>query len=68
MASRKNVLRLVLVAGLAALLSGCHAHGGGRYGAPPGADYAYGGSAHYAPYHGPGRVAQRRHGYRYRGW
>ena len=73
MASRKNVLRLVLVAGLAALLSGCYAHGGGRYSAPYGAGYyAYGGSAHYAPpghaYHGSGRHAQHRHGYRYRGW
>ena len=73
MASRKNVLRLVLVAGLAALLSGCYAHGGGRYSVPYGAGYyAYGGSAHYAPpghaYHGSGRHAQHRHGYRYRGW
>ncbi len=72
MASRKNVLRIVLVAGLAVLLSGCYAHGGGRYGAPYGTGYAYGGSAHYAPsghaYHGSGRHAQRRHGYRYRGW
>ena len=79
MASRKNVLRLVLVAGLAALLSGCYAHGGGRYSTPYGAGYAYGasyyaygGSAHYGPsghaYHGSGRHPQHRHGYRYRGW
>ncbi|MCH9013751.1 MAG: hypothetical protein IIA68_11960 [Proteobacteria bacterium] len=67
MASRKNVLRLVLVAGLAVLLSGCYAHGGGRYSTPYGAGYAYGSGNHYAPpghaYHGSGR-----HGYRYRGW
>ncbi len=78
MASRKNALRLVLVAGLATLLSGCYAHGGGRYtahyggGYAYGASYTYGGSAHYAPpghaYYGFGRRAQRRHGYRYRGW
>ncbi len=83
MAPRKTVLRLVLVAGLAALLSGCYAHGGGRYSAHYGAgyaygpSYAYGGGSHYAPsghaYHryghrGPGRHAHRRHGYRYRGW
>ncbi len=68
MAPRKTVLRLVLVAGLAALLSGCYAHGGGRYSAHYGAGYAYGGGSHYAPYHRSGRHAQRRHGYRYRGW
>ena len=72
MASRKNVLRLVLVAGLAVLLSGCYAHGGGRYSTPYGAGYAYGSGSHYAPsghaYHGSGRHAQRRHGYHYRGW
>ena len=65
MTSRKNVLRLVLVAGLAVLLSGCYAHGGGRYSTPYGAGYAYG--SHYAPpghtYHGSGR-----HGHHYRGW
>lgn len=68
MAPRKTVLRLVLVAGLTALLSGCYAHGEGRYSAPYGTGYAYGGGSHYAPYHGPGRHAQRRHGTRYRGW
>jgi len=72
MASRKNVLRLVLVAGLAVLLSGCYAHGGGRYSAHYGGGYAYGGGAHYAPsghaYHGSGRHGSGRHGYRYRSW
>ena len=67
MTSRKNVLRLVLVAGLAVLLSGCYAHGGGRYSTPYGAGYAYGSGNHYAPpghaYHGSGR-----HGHHYRGW
>ncbi len=67
-----NVPRLVLVAALAALLSGCYAHGGGGYPAHYGAGYAYGGGAHYAPsghaYHGSGRHTNRRHGYRYRGW
>ncbi len=78
MAPRKTVLGIVLVAGLAALLSGCYAHGEGRYSAPYGGGYAYGGSyaygrsSHYAPpghaYHRSGRHAQRRHGYRHRGW
>ncbi len=72
MASRKNVLRIVLVAGLAVLLSGCYAHGGGRYSAPYGTSYAYGGGNHYAPsghaYHGSGRHGHRYRGYRYRGW
>ncbi len=74
MAPRKSVLRLVLVAGLAVLLSGCYAHGGGRYTTNYGAGYAYGssGGAHYATpghaYHRSGRHAHRRHGYRYRGW
>ncbi len=45
MASRKNVLRLVLVAGLAVLLSGCYA----RYSAPYGASYAYQGAYRHAP-------------------
>ena len=78
MAPRKNLLRLALVAGPAVLLSGCYAHGAGRYSAHYGASYAYdggyayGGGAHYATpghaYHGSGRHAHRRHGYRYRGW
>ncbi len=72
MALRKTVLRLVLMAALAALLSGCYAHGGGRYSAHYGAGYAYGGGAHYATpghaYHRSGRHAHRRHRYRYRGW
>ncbi len=77
MAPRKTVLRLALVAGLAVLLSGCYAHGGGRYSSHYGSGYAYGGGGHYAtpghadPRHGhrgPGRHAQRRHGYRHRGW
>ncbi len=72
MAPRKNLLRLALVAVLAVLLSGCYAHGGGRYSAHYDASYAYGGGAHYATpghaYHGYGRHAHRRHGYRYRGW
>ncbi len=74
MASRKNVSRLALMAALAALLSGCYSHGGGRYSAHYGASYAYGGGgAHYATPHrhghrGPGRHAHRRHGYHYRGW
>ncbi len=77
MAPRKTVLRLVLVAGLAALLSGCYAHGGGRYSAHYGTSYAYGSGSHYAPpghayprhgHHGSGRHGYRRHGYRYHGW
>lgn len=72
MAPRKTVLRVVLVAGLAVLLSGCYAHGGGRYSAAYGGGYAYSGGSHYAPpghaYHRSGRRAQRRHGTRYRGW
>ena len=78
MAPRKTVLRIILVAGLAVLLSGCYAHGGGRYSAAYGggdaygASYAYGRSSHYAPpghaYHRSGRRAHRRHGTRYRGW
>ncbi len=46
MAPRKTVLRLVLMAALAALLSGCYAHGGGRYSAHYDARYAYGGGSH----------------------
>ena len=72
MAPRKTVLRIILVAGLAALLSGCYAHGGGRYSAAYGGGYAYSGGSHYAPpdhaYHRSGRRAHRRHGTRYRGW
>lgn len=72
MATRKNLLRVVLVAGLAVLLSGCYAHGGGRYSAAYGGGYAYSGGSHYAPpghaYHRSGRRAHRRHGTRYRGW
>ncbi len=76
MASRMNVPRLVLVAALAALLSGCYAHGGGRYTAHYGGGYAYGGTYHAPPshayprhgHHGSGRHAQSRHGYPYRGW
>ncbi len=72
MAPRNTVLRLVLMAGLAALLSGCYAHGAGRYSAHYGAGYATGGGAHYAPSghagHRSGRHAHRRHGYPYRGW
>ncbi len=71
MASRKNVLRIVLVAGLAVLLSGCYAHGGGRHSGPYGAGYAYGGGHYATPghaYHRSGHRAHRRHGYRYRGW
>ncbi len=72
MAPRKTVLRLALVAGLAVLLSGCYAHGGGRYSAHYGGGYAYGGSAHYAPsghaYHRSGRRGSGRHGYRHRSW
>ncbi len=72
MAPRKTVLRLVLVAGLTALLSGCYAHGEGRYSAPYGTGYAYGGGGHYVSpghaYQRSGRHAHRRHGYRYRGW
>ena len=70
MATRKTVLRLALMAGLAVLLSGCYAHGGGGYPAPYGGGYAYGGGGYYASpghaYHGSGRHAHRRHGYRYR--
>ncbi len=51
MASRKNVPRLVLMAALAALLSGCYAHGGGRYTAPYGGGYAYSGAYHAPPSH-----------------
>ncbi len=74
MASRMNVPRLALVAGLAVLLSGCYAHGGGRYTAHYGASYAYGsgGGGHYATsghaYHRSGRHGSGRHRYHYRGW
>ena len=51
MASRMNVPRLALVAALAALLSGCYAHGGGRYTAHYGGGYAYGGTYHAPPGH-----------------
>ena len=72
MAPRKNLLRLVLVAGLAVLLSGCYAHDGGRFPAHYGASYAYGGGSHYgSPGHAYPRSehrAHRRHGYHYRGW
>ncbi len=60
MAPRKNVLRLVLVAGLAVLLSGCYAHGGGRYGAHYGGGYAYQGAYRQAP---SGHAYDRRHAY-----
>ncbi len=66
MASRNGILRLALVAGLAVLLSGCYAHGGGRYSAHYDTGYAYGGGSLYAPYHRSGRHAHRRHGYHYR--
>ncbi len=71
MASRMNVPRLALVAALAALLSGCYAHGGGRYSAHYGAAYAYGGGHYATPghaYHRHGHRGYRRHGYPYRGW
>ncbi len=71
MAPRKTVPRLALMAALAVLLSGCYAHGGGRYSSHYGASYAYGGGHYATPgyaYRGPGRHAHRRHGYRYRGW
>ncbi len=51
MASRMNVPRLALVAALAALLSGCYAHGGGRYPAHYGGGYAYGGTYYASPGH-----------------
>ena len=51
MASRMNVPRLALVAALAALLSGCYAHGGGPYIAHYGGGYAYGGTYHTPPGH-----------------
>ncbi len=61
MAPRKTVLRLVLMAALAALLSGCYAHGGGRYSAHYGGGYAYQG-AYYrqAP---SGHAYDKRHAY-----
>ena len=76
MAPRKTVLRLVLMAGLAVLLSGCYAHGGGGYPAHYDTGYAYGGGYYATPGHayhryghrGHGHRAHRRHGYRYRGW
>ncbi len=72
MAPRKTVPRLALMAALAVLLSGCYAHGGGRYSAHYGASYAYGGGGHYATpghaYPTSGRHGSGRHGYRYRGW
>ena len=49
MAPRKTVPRLALVAALAALLSGCYAHGGGRYSAHYGGGYAYQGAYRQAP-------------------
>ncbi len=49
MASRINLPRLALVAALAALLSGCYAHGGGPYIAPYGGGYAYQGAYRQAP-------------------
>ena len=51
MASRMNVPRLALVAALAALLSGCYVHGGGRDTAHYGGGYAYGGTYHAPPGH-----------------
>ena len=51
MASRMNVPRLALVAALAALLSGCYVHGGGRDTAHYGGGYAYGGTYHAPPSH-----------------
>ncbi len=69
MASRKTVPRLALLAALAALLSGCYAHGGGRYTAHYGGGYAYGGAYHAPPshayhkhrHHKPGLQRQERH-------
>ncbi len=68
MASRMNVPRLALVAALTALLSGCYAHGGGRYTAHYGGGYAYGGTYHAPPghayhkhrHHKPGLYKQER--------
>ncbi len=51
MASRMSVPRLALVAAFAALLSGCYAHGGGRYPAHYGGGYAYGGNYYASPGH-----------------
>ncbi len=59
MASRMTVPRLALMAALAALLSGCYAQGGGRYTAPYGGGYAYGGAYHAPPSH-----AYHKHGHR----
>ncbi len=54
MASRSNVPRLALMAALAVLLSGCYAHGTGRYPVHYGAGYAYQGVYRQAPYgHAP---------------
>ncbi len=69
MASRMTVPRLALMAALAALLSGCYAHGGGRYTAHYGGGYAYGGPYHAPPshayhkhrHHKPGLHRQERH-------
>jgi hypothetical protein len=65
MAPRKTVLRLALVAVLAALLSGCYAHGGGRYSAHYGGGYAYQGAYRQAPAgHAPsGHAYDKRHAY-----
>ncbi len=60
MASRMNVSRLALVAALAALLSGCYAHGGSRYPAHYGGGYAYPGTYRQVP---AGHAYDKRHAY-----
>ncbi len=60
MASRMNVPRLALVAALAALVSGCYAHGGGRYKAHYGGGYGYQGTYRQAP---SGYAYDKRHAY-----
>ncbi len=62
MASRMTVPRLALWAALAALLSGCYAHGGGRYIAHYGGGYAYQGAYRQAPSsHAPSGHAYDKH-------
>ena len=71
MASRNGILHLALVAGLAVLLSGCHAQGA-RYQYGYHGGYAYGAAYHQGPGHGYHRhghdTHQRHHRYRHHGW
>lgn len=63
MLTKKNVLRLSLLAGLTLLISGCHYHHYGSYAYGP----SYGAYGHGSHGHGHGHGHHKRK-HHYRGW